>query len=204
MRSLLRLSLLRPTSSSFTSCTLSDVGEGRAVTAGMEVPGLDLLTGEEPGGRLSPQRRAPGRGCGQAVDQLPPSLPAWRCTPRNAVLLSTKTYFCLSSEPHGGYLHFLETKWSKERSSQNYCSWLVSRSLVKCAPSPKVSFSQLLLLEAHLGPCGLLAHRQSNGVISFPLLPELAQPQCLQASAASALPQRQASKPCALLRTTQN
>lgn len=39
MRSLLWLSLLRPTSSSFTSRTLSDVGEGRAAIAGTELPG---------------------------------------------------------------------------------------------------------------------------------------------------------------------
>ena len=107
MRSLLRLSLLRPASSSFTSRTLSDVGEGRAATAGTEPPALDLPAGEEPGRSLAPRRGAPGSGRGRAADQLPYSLPARRCALRNTVLLSTKTYFCLSSEPRRGYLHLL-------------------------------------------------------------------------------------------------
>lgn len=117
MRSLLRLSLLRPASSSFTSCTLSDVGEGRAATAGTELPGLDLPAGGEPGCSLSPRHGGPGGGCGRAADQLPTYLTARRCALRNMVLLSTKTYFCLSSEPHRGYLRFLETKWPKAGSS---------------------------------------------------------------------------------------
>jgi len=83
MRSLLRLSLLRPASSSFTSRTLSDVGEGRAVAAGTELPGLDLPAGGKLGRSLVPRHGGLGRGCGQATDQLPPSLPAWRRTLRN-------------------------------------------------------------------------------------------------------------------------
>lgn len=55
MSSLLRLSLLQPSSSSFTSHTMAAVGEGRAATAGMELPVLDLPVGAEPGCSLTPQ-----------------------------------------------------------------------------------------------------------------------------------------------------
>lgn len=117
MRSLLRLSLLRPASSSFTSRTLSDVGGGRVATTGTEPPWLDLPAGRELGRSLAPQHRGPGSGCGRAADQLPPSLPTWSCALRNKALLFTKTYFCLFSEACRGYLCLLETKGSKGGSS---------------------------------------------------------------------------------------
>lgn len=99
MRSLLWLSLLWPTSvAHFLLIYIShaaDLGEGREATAGMELPVLDLPAGGEPGCSLTPWHRSPGSSCGQATDQLPFSLPAWCCTLRNMVLLSTETCFCL-------------------------------------------------------------------------------------------------------------
>lgn len=96
MRSLLRLSLLQAASSSFTSGTLSDVGEGRAVTAGMELPMLDLPAGGELGCSLAPSAGVQEAAVAEPLTSSPLSFL------HSAVL--SETSFCFLLRPISAFL----------------------------------------------------------------------------------------------------